>query len=168
MTEPALHPASPLHVIGVTIAMYLVLLLLVRVMGPRSLSTMAPTDLACVVAVGAVVGRTTLLAVPTLETGAVALAVLFGMQLLLSTLRRNRFLGSVLSPPPLVLLRDGRLDEEVLSRSRVSHDDLRQRLRLAGVTHLDQVHRVTLERNGQISILRNGTEPDPWLLADLS
>lgn len=168
MTQSALHPADPLSVAGVTVAMYLALLMLVRIAGPRSLSTMAATDVACVVAVGAVVGRTALLALPTLQTGAVALAVLFATQFLLSSLRRHRLLESLLVPPPLILIRNGRLDDKALRRARISHDDLRQRLRLAGVTGMDRVLWVVLERNGQVSVLRDGgAEPDHWLLHDL-
>lgn len=99
LTSPALSPASPTDVVLTTMAIYLVLLIVVRIAGTRSLATIAATDLAYVVAVGAVVGRITLLAVPTLETGVIALVVLFAMQFVLTLLRRSRALGSVLAPP---------------------------------------------------------------------
>ena len=164
-TLPALSPASPTDVVLTTVAIYLVLLIVVRIAGTRSLATMAATDLACVVAVGAVVGRTALLAVPTLENGVIALVILFAMQFVLTLLRRSRALGAVLAHRPFVLVCDGRIDATALRRSRVSEDDLRQRLRQAGLTHRGQVRLAVLERNGKISVLRD--EPDPWLTADL-
>lgn len=149
-----INPLEALAVFVATLGICLALLVLVRLSGARSLATMSGADIACVTALGAVVGRTTLLAVPTLATGVIALVVLFGVQRALARLERRPRWGRVLSRPPLVLMADGSIDDTVLRRGRISHDDLRQRLRLAGVTHRDQVRLVVLERTGQISVLR--------------
>jgi uncharacterized membrane protein YcaP (DUF421 family) len=150
-----------------TAAIYLTFTVLVRVSGPRSLMTLAGADLACAISVGAVVGRTALLAVPTLVTGVLALVVLFGLRRVLGSIERHSSLGRLVARRPAVLMSAGRLHEEVLRRSRVTPDELRQSLRLAGITRRDQVGLVVLERSGRISVLRAGSEPEPWLLEDL-
>ncbi|GEL23704.1 hypothetical protein PSU4_26580 [Pseudonocardia sulfidoxydans NBRC 16205] len=155
-----------LAVVLATIGICLTLLLLVRMSGARSLTTMSGADVACVIALGAVVGRTTLLATPTLASGVIALVVLFGLQRLLAGAERRPRWARLLSRPPLVLMSGGEIDESALRRARLSHDDLRQRLRLAGVTHRNQVGLVVLERTGQISVLRGGA-PEDWLVADV-
>lgn len=94
--------------------------------------------MACVIALGAVVGRTTLLAVPTLATGVIALVVLFVLRVLLSRLQHSR-LHVLLAPRPVVLIADGRICADAMRRAGVSDDDLRQRLRLAGITARSQV-----------------------------
>ncbi|MFC4942957.1 DUF421 domain-containing protein [Pseudonocardia sp. GCM10023141] len=160
-------PATALHVAVATVGISLALLVLVRVSGQRGLAAMSGTDVACVIALGAVVGRTALLEVPTLVTGVIALTVLFGMQRLLAVLGRIPAWGRVLSRRPTVLMRDGRLCDDALRRSRVSENDLRQQLRLAGISHREQVRLAVLERTGQISVLRSGAEPERWLLSDL-
>jgi hypothetical protein len=60
-------------VVASTVSMYLAFVFLVRVVGQRSLATMAAFDLALVVAVGSVIARTSLLLDPTLAHGLVAL-----------------------------------------------------------------------------------------------
>ena len=56
---------------------------------------------------------------------------------------------------------------ENLRRAHVTTDELRQRLRLAGISRLDQVGCAVLERNGSISVLRRDVDLDPRLLADV-
>ena len=51
--------------------------------------------------------------------------------------------------------------------ARVTQDDLRQCLRIAGVTRTDQIGLAVLERSGRISVLRSDDEPGRWLLDDL-
>lgn len=159
-------PGTAVAVVLATVGVYLALLVLVRLFGQRSLSSMSGTDVACVVALGAVIGRTTLLEVPTLGAGVIALSTLFVLQRLFLLGRRR--LGGVLSNEPAVLIEDGRVDVQALRRARVGEDDLRQRLRLAGVTRREDVALAVLERNGVISVLRTAGEPDPWLTADLA
>lgn len=159
-------PTAGLVVVA-TLGIYLALLVCVRVSGQRSLSAMSATDVACVIALGAVVGRTTLLATPTLATGVIALVMLFAVQRCLALLRRNRLLSRVIAREPVLLVRDGRMCPDGLRRARMSDDDLRQRLRVAGVARLTDVDCVVLERNGVVSVLRTGPEPDAWVMADV-
>jgi uncharacterized membrane protein YcaP (DUF421 family) len=62
---------------------------------------------------------------------------------------------------------DDRILEENLRQAHVTPDELRQRLRLAGITRLDQVGCAVLERNGAISVLRRDVDLDPQLMADV-
>lgn len=148
-------------------AIYLTFVILIRVGGQRSLVALAGTDIACVVAVGAVIGRTALLAVPTLATGVLALVVLFGLQRILATFGRRPRFGKLVARGPVVVMSDGSLHEAAMRRARLTPDELRQCLRLAGITHRNQVGLVVLERGGRISVLRSGAELEPWLLDDL-
>ncbi|WP_425569609.1 DUF421 domain-containing protein [Pseudonocardia yuanmonensis] len=127
---------------------------------------MSAVDIACVVAVGAVAGRTTLLAVPSLATGLIALVVLFLLRHILSGVEHRAVGRRLLSRQPVVLLRDGRILPDAMRRARISDDDLRQRLRLAGVVDREDVRLAVLERCGQISIVRGG-HIEPWILADI-
>lgn len=156
-----------MQVVLATAAIYVTLTVLIRFGGQRSLFVLAGADVACVIALGAVVGRTALLAVPTLATGALALVVLFGLQRSVAMLERRPRLGPLVARGPVVLISDGLLHENAMRRSRVTPDELRQCLRIAGVTQRDQVRLAILERSGRISILRAGVELEPWLLEDL-
>lgn len=160
-------PAVVVQVVLATAAIYLTFVILIRVGGQRSLVALAGTDMACVISLGAVVGRTALLAVPTLATGVVALVVLFGLQRVLAAFERRPRLEWLVARGPVVVMSDGSLHEAAMRRARVTPDELRQCLRVAGITHRNQVRLAVLERGGRISVIRSGEELEPWLLDDL-
>lgn len=157
---------SAITIVIATISIYLALLFVVRMVGQRSLLAISGTDVACVVALGAVVGRTTLLTAPTLANGIIALFTLFVLQRLSRT-GAMRPIRRLLTREPKILVRDGTLHRDMMRRNRVSDDDLRQRLRLAGITHLSDVGLAVLESNGQISITRASPGPEDWITGDL-
>lgn len=154
-------------VVITTVAMYLLLIALVRLIGQRSLLGMTSLDLGCVAAFGAIIGRTSLLAKPTLLAGVIALTTLFAIQAVLRLLGAGP-LGRSLNRTPVMLMNGAELLTENMRRARVTEDDLRQSLRLTGITRLSQVRYVVLERNGAISVLRGDGDVDPLLLADLA
>lgn len=154
-------------VVVTTVGIYLAFIALVGIVGQRSLSHMSSFDFACVVALGAVLGRTVLLSEPSLLIGVTALATFLGMQTLLGSLRRRRGLDRWINRSPVLLVRDGELWHANMRRAHVVEDEIRQRLRIAGVRRLDEVAAVVIERNGSVSVLRAGAEIDPWLLSDV-
>jgi uncharacterized membrane protein YcaP (DUF421 family) len=161
------EPYVAFQVVVATVGIYLAFLVLLRLVGQRSLAAMSASDIACVVAVGAVVGRTTLLAVPTLATGLIALVTLFLAQWLVRIARRCRPIALLLDREPVLLVVDGRVLDDAVRRVRISDDELRQSLRLAGLSRMEQVGRLVLERNGQISVLRRDDDLDPRIVADV-
>ncbi|QRP48858.1 DUF421 domain-containing protein [Amycolatopsis sp. FDAARGOS 1241] len=163
----AITPGGVIAVALTTVVMYGVFLVLVRVMGRRSLAAMAPHDVAGIMAFGAVLGRTALLSVPTLAGGVVAMVTLFVLQRLLALAQKTRPFGASLRHEPVLLMAGSDVRHADLLRARVTHDELRQRLRLAGITRLDDVAWVVLEANGQMSVARRGSTPDPFLVEDI-
>ncbi|MET3176595.1 UNVERIFIED_ORG: hypothetical protein ABIB52_004470 [Arthrobacter sp. UYCu721] len=79
--ELSVTPLQGLEVVVSTAGMYWALVVLVRVLGQRVLARMANSDLATVVALGAVIGRASLGYTPTLGAGLLALGTLFGRPL---------------------------------------------------------------------------------------
>ena len=158
---------TALLVVVTTIGMYLALVLFVRVLGQRTLASMSSFDLGCAIALGAVIGRTSLLLEPTLMVGLVAMTTLFALQITLVRLRQNRWVDRLMNRPP-VLLMDGPVPlHDNLRASHVGEDELRQKLRLAGVRDRTEVRCVVLERNGAVSVIRQDRPLDPWLFDDV-
>jgi len=151
-----------------TVVIYLVFLVLVRLAGQRSLAALSNYDIACAIALGAVIGRTALLAEPTLGTGVIGLVTLFAVQRLLGLAQRHPLYRALFDRTPVLLMVGAEMQVAQMRRARVTEDELKQRLRLAGISRLEQVGWVVLERNGQISVLRGEAGLDPWLLDDLS
>lgn len=166
LDELTTTPSTAFQVVVATVVVYLVFLLLLRLTGHRTLATLSLPDVACVMALGAVVGRTALLAEPTLVTGLLALVTLLLLQWLMTRLQRRGPWRDRLHRSPVVLVRDGQLLPAALWRARVHEDDLRQALRAAGVATLAEVAYAVLEPTGRISVLRGPV--DAWLTADLT
>ncbi len=150
-----------------TIGIYLTFLVLIRIVGQRALATMSSFDFAAAVALGAVMGRVILGYTPTLLAGVIGLGTLFALQGLFGIVRRSPRADTVLSNQPLLVMADGRLLDENLRKAHIVENELREKLRLAGVRRYDDVALVILERTGAISVLRRGETIGPELVADV-
>lgn len=69
---------------------------------------------------------------------------------------KHRFprFGLLVDGTPLVLLKDGRWQTEVMDKMRVQDTDVMAAARTKGVRTLDDVAYAILERNGAISIIK--------------
>ncbi|GAA4853387.1 YetF domain-containing protein [Pseudonocardia benzenivorans] len=97
----------------------------------------------------------------------VALTTLFAVQRLLGRCRRSRAVRRLLDRDPVLLMDAGGMRHEAMRRVRVTEDEVRQRLRLAGIGDPREVGWVVLERSGQISVVRASSGLDPALLTDV-
>lgn len=141
---------------------YVALILFSRLVGPRSFAQMTAFDFAVTVALGAIVGAT---ATDTarLPYGLIGLGVLFALRWIVALGRRHGLDVVVDNTPQLVMLGSEILQDH-LERAKLTDADLRQSLRKAGITRLEQVEAVVMERDGSISVLRSDLPVDPYLL----
>jgi uncharacterized membrane protein YcaP (DUF421 family) len=149
---------------------YAALLLLTRLAGLRSFSKMSGFDFAMTVAVGSVLASTLLTKNPPLVQGIAGLAALFGMQYVVAWLRRHTgFMTAVVDNQPLLLMAGSEVIGTNLDRARMTEEDLKSKLRMAGVSHPEQVLAVVMETTGDVSVLKaspNGQEKlDPDLFS---
>jgi uncharacterized membrane protein YcaP (DUF421 family) len=151
-----------------TACIYAAFVILVRVMGQRSLATMAAFDLALVIAVGSLIARTSLLREPSLAEGLVALLTLFALQAVVARLRRFAVIDRFVTTRPILLVRDGEVLHDHLRHAHLLEKDLRQKIRLAGVGSLAEVQCAVLERNGAISVIRHGTPMQLDVMIDVA
>lgn len=140
-------------------------IVLVRIIGLRSFSKMTAFDFIVTLATGSLVATA---AAASEWTGFVqalgAIAVLMALQAFLAVLRRaSGGYRSILANEPLLLMRDGRFRDEAMAASRVSRDDVMEKLRAAGVVDMEDVRAVVLETTGDISVLQ-GNHLDDTLL----
>lgn len=151
--------------VGVSaVSIYAVLLVLTRLSGLRSFSKMSSFDFAITVAFGSVLASTILAPEPSVLTGAAALAAFYGLQYAVSKSRRvSRLAESLVDNQPLLLIAEGKILSEHLDEARMTVDDLRSKLRMAGVANPRQVTAAVFESTGDVSILLAGDAPAAWL-----
>ncbi len=138
-----------------TLGIYVLVVVLTRLAGPRSLAKMSSYDFAATVAVGSTLSSSATGSVP-LAAGAAALVVLFGLQALVGALRRRGVLAGAVDSSPLLLMAGPEVLEQALAQARISRTELFAQLRAAGVRRLEQVHAVVLETTGDLSVLTVG------------
>lgn len=135
-------------------AIYVMVMVLVRLSGKRAVGQFTPFDLVLLILIGNAVqngingGDNSL-------TGAAIMALTlivlnYGVALLTSRSRRAEV---VIQGEPVVLARDGRLFDHVLRRELVSSEDFAEALRTNQVEDIADVHLALLETNGHITVI---------------
>lgn len=145
------------------------IIFLVRIVGLRSFSKMTNFDFVMTVAMGSLLaGASQSEAWSGLLQTLTAMACLFGVQFIVSTLRqRSKQFDELVQNTPIFLMRDGEILHEALRSTRVSEEDLIAKLREANALDLSSIHAVVLETTGDISVL-HGDHMDKILFKGVS
>ena len=150
-----------LRVLAVGAAAYLALIVLLRISGKRTLSKLNAFDLVVTVALGSTLATILLSNDVSWMEGAVALALLIGLQLLVTwSSVRLRWARRAVTAEATVLVREGVVDDAAMRRQRVTQGELLQSLRASGVGGLDQVAAVVLETDGTLSVVPTAQRGD--------
>jgi len=164
----ATSPAPLLMVLLSGLGIYIALLGLTRLTGLRSFSKMSSFDFAITVAIGSVIASTILAENPSLLAGAFGLVVLYGIQYVVSRSRRlSASVAQWVDNEPLLVMAGDTVLSNHLDATQMTEQDLKSKLRMAGVTHPSQVLAVVFETTGDVSVMKTGEDVDPWLFEDV-
>lgn len=136
-------------------AIYLILLVIMRLSGRRTLAQMTPFDFILLL----IIAETTqqaLLGEDFSITNAVLLIVtLIGIDIFLSYVKKwSPTASRLLEGTPTVLIRDGKIDRRALERSRVEESDILVSARHSqGLENIDDVKHAVLETDSGISVI---------------
>lgn len=136
-------------------AAYLFITFLLRIIGRRELSTLAPSDLVLLVVMGDLIqnGVTqsdqsvtgVFLAVSTFALLTVAVSVLT---------YKSRRAQTLMQGAPLILVQDGKPVQENLRSERLNIDDIAEEARGQGIEQLDEIKWCVLETSGTMSFIK--------------
>ena len=133
---------------------YIALVIVLRVSGKRTLAKLNAFDLVVTVAVGSTLATILLNSDVSFTEGVVALASLATLQFVAATITTRWPRGrAILTSRPTVLMVDGRFDEDVMRRERVSAEDIRLAIRSSGYGHIRSIGVVILESDGSLSAI---------------
>ena len=148
-----------------TAAVYAAVIGYTRIAGLRSFAKMSAFDFAATIAVGSIAASTAILDTVSVAAGATALGTLYLLQGLVARSRvASPRVQDGIDNEPLVLMAGPEVLHDNLRRGKVTDDDLRAKLREAGVRHRDEVRVVVLETTGDISVVMGPDPVEPWLL----
>ena len=153
---------SPIwHTVILGIVGYLVLVMLLRVTGPRTMAKMTPLDFVIAVTLGSTFGRTITAVDVSLAQAVVALVLLVGVQWSLAFLRaRWTFMRRALDSPPVLLYYDGELQQAPLRKHRLTEADVHAAARQGGNGSLEDAMAVILHHDGSLGVISRSSMGD--------
>jgi len=153
-----------------TVIIYAILIIYTRIFGLKSFSKMTGFDFINTIAIGNLFAMTIGTGSPKLLMGAIIIGILYGMNYLISLIQfKSDKAQEVLDNSPLLLMMGQNILEENMKKCKITHDELRGKLREANVIRLSQVKAVILETTGGISVLHSdeSIEIEDYILEDV-
>ena len=143
---------------------YTGLIALLRATGKRTLSKMNAFDFVVTVALGSTLATILLSKDVSLAQGMLALAVLVGLQFIITWLSvRVRWVRRLVTGEPSLLLYRGEVLSESARRARVTEDEIRAAVRAEGLAALEAADAVILETDGSFTVVRDGGDSESSL-----
>jgi uncharacterized membrane protein YcaP (DUF421 family) len=138
---------------------YFFLLLTVRILSRRPGAQMTPSEFVLIFLIGGAIILATVGADHS-ETNAVCAVITVGLMHRLVSFLKRRFprLGLLVDGTPLVLMKDGQWQTEIMGKMRIQDMDVMAAARTKGVKTLPQIRYAILERLGSISIIKEKQE----------
>lgn len=136
-----------------TIALYLVLIGVIRLMGKRQIGQMEPSEFVVTMLIA------NLAAIPMQDSGIplfsgfIPIVTVLGVELVLSFLSlRSIRLRKLLCGKPVILIENGNILQKNLQKTRITLDELTGHLREKDVLDLQSIQYAILETNGNLSV----------------
>jgi uncharacterized membrane protein YcaP (DUF421 family) len=137
------------------IVVFIFLMVLVRVIGRRELSSLQPFDLILLIILGDAVQQGLTQDDYSLTGAFLAIGTIAVLQVFVSWIGfRFPRARPVIEGTPIVVVQDGDVIERNARRERLSLDEIREAARLQGIGQLSQVKWGVLETNGQITFIK--------------
>ena len=140
-----------------TIVVFVFLMVLMRVIGRRELSSLQPFDLILLIVLGDAVQQSLTQDDYSLTGGLLVVGTFAVLQVFVSWLGyRFPKARPILEGDPLIVVQDGEPIERNLKRERLTLGELAEAARQEGIEHLADVKWAVLETTGKISFIQKG------------
>ena len=142
-------------------AVYLFLMLILRITGRRTLSEMNGFDLVLLLLIGDASQQALLRDDNSMTTSFLVISALFVIDVIFSLLKaRSSWFSNLIDGLPMVLVENGKPLQGRLRRSRVCEADILQSAREQGLESMQDIKYAVLESEGSISIIPKAC-PEP-------
>lgn len=155
-----------LRVLMVGPVAYVLAVVAIRISGKRALSKLNAFDLVVTVALGSMLATILTSSDLALATGLTGIALLLGLQVVVSFITSRFVKGqTAVRAEPTLLVRRGELLEEAVVSARLTEAEVLQAIRAAGFGGLDQLAAVCLESDGSLSVVGSDSLGDGTALS---
>ena len=137
------------------LAIYLFVLILLRIMGKRSLSEATTFDVVLLLIISEVTQQALVGEDYSLTGAFILIVTLIGVDLVFNLLKENfPFFAKVTEGLPLVIVDEGKPLERRMKKSKVSEDDVLEAARATfGLERMKDIKYAILEKSGEITIV---------------
>jgi uncharacterized membrane protein YcaP (DUF421 family) len=156
-TNPCMDPQELLMTAARTVAVYLLMLVVIRALGKRTVGNFSAFDLLVALMLGEVADEIIYGDVRFIQ-GTVAIVAIGALAYIDSLLSYwDHGMEAVLEGKPTVVVRDGEFDRAGMRSERMNEKDVLAHLRREGLYDMRDVHPPVLEHDGSVSVLKH-----PW------
>lgn len=135
--------------------MYLSLFLILRFIMVRQSSTIGIADILVIVVIADAAQNGFAKEYKSITEGILLVLVIVFWNLLLNFISyRFKAFERLMSPPPLPLVKNGRMNRRNMRQEFITEDELRSQLRQQGVADPAEVQQACLEANGELSVIK--------------
>lgn len=137
-----------------SICLYILVLIVMRYMGKKEIGQMQPFELVISIMIA------DLASTPMSETG---IPILYGvipilgllfMYMIISMINiKSIRIREIICGKPRIVIYRGRIDEQALIKEKLTINELQERLRVNGVSSIEDVEYAILETSGQLSVI---------------
>jgi uncharacterized membrane protein YcaP (DUF421 family) len=151
---PLFNPSIGIgELIARALIVYAFVFVLLRLIGKKHVGEMAPFDLVVLLILSECVQGALVADDKSMTGGLIAAATLFGASEVVGYVSwRSKRASRALEGTPRVLVRNGKVCNEVMARGEITQSELLEALRKAGCTSLTKVRYAVLENDGNITI----------------
>lgn len=151
----SISAGDALSIVARVAIIYVSLLVLLRIVGRRTLSDVTPMDMLVMLLISETVSPSLTNGNDSIPGGVLAAGTLIALASLTSRLAfRHRGFERLTSGATALLIRDGKVDSATMRRFRITDEDLDTALHENGVLRVDQVARGFVEACGDITIVK--------------
>ncbi|HUH25943.1 MAG TPA: YetF domain-containing protein [Flavobacterium sp.] len=143
-----------LDIVMRSVAVYLFMIIAVRITGKKELSQLNTTDVILILLISNAVQNAMVGSNTSLLGGLCAAAVLFGLNFLLKRwlFKSSRF-RNLLNQKPEILIHNGKMDFKILSKLEITQEELEEAIREHRIETIEEVKWAIFEIDGNISII---------------
>ncbi len=145
-----------------TIILYVIIVLAIKLMGKRQISDLQTSELVITILISNIAAIPMQNTEQPLLTGIVPIGILICCEIFVSYMMlKNTRLRQFICGKPVVVIDEGKVQQDSLKYLRLSVEDLMEQLRQMDVFSIEDVWFAIMETNGQMSVLKKSEKQPP-------
>lgn len=145
-----------------TIILYILVVFAIKLMGKRQISDLQTSELVITILISNIAAIPMQNTQQPLLTGVVPIGILVCCEIFVSYLMlKNTKIRQLICGKPVIIINDGKIQQDSLKYLRLSVEDLFEQLRQLDVFALEDVSFAIMETNGQMSVLKKSEKQPP-------